>query len=162
MTGFGMSKFGGKVKALVNKASKISQDYYPEMLGKLYIINAPYVFSAAWTIIKGWIDEKTRAKITVMSNGHTKVLLEHVDKDQLMEYLGGTNKADLHENVGPWNDYEIVDGSQPGDVVGIRKIADGPEGKIFTPEDLKALPNYLLDSKPEEDGNGGEMKEEEK
>ena len=132
------------------------------MLGKMYIINAPYVFSAAWAIIKGFIDEKTRAKITVMSNGHKKVLLEYIDEDQLMEYLGGKNKADLHENKGPWCDYEIVDGSQPGDVVGIRKTADGPEGKIFTPTDLMALPNYLLDSKPEEEGNGGEMQEEEK
>lgn len=106
-----MSKFGGKVKALVNRASKISQDYYPEMLGKLYIVNAPYVFSAAWTIIKGWIDEKTRAKITVMSSGHEKELLKYVDEDQLMEYLGGKNKDGLNENKGPWNDYEVVDGS---------------------------------------------------
>ena len=51
------------------------------MLGRLYIINAPYVFTAAWSIIKGWLDEKTRKKITVMSSGHTKALLEHVDED---------------------------------------------------------------------------------
>jgi hypothetical protein len=111
MTGFGISKFGGKVKALVQKASKISQDYYPEMLGRLYIVNAPYVFSACWTVVKGWLDEKTRKKITVMSNGHKKVLLENIDEDQLMEFLGGKNKAQLVDNVGPWNDYQVVDGS---------------------------------------------------
>jgi hypothetical protein len=51
------------------------------MLGRLYIVNAPYVFSACWTIVKGWLDEKTRKKITVMSNGHQKVLLEHIEAD---------------------------------------------------------------------------------
>ena len=47
---------------------------------------------------------------------------------------------------GPWDDFEVVDGSKKDDVVGIRKISDGPNGKIFTPMDLEALPNYLLDN----------------
>ena len=76
-----------------------------------------------------------------------------------MEFLGGKNKAKLVDNVGPWNDYEIVDGSNPGDVVGIRKTSEGAEGKIFTPADLMALPNYLVDGNFDEDG---EKIEEEK
>ena len=95
-----------------------------------------------------------------MSTGHTKVLLELVDEDQLIDSLGGKNPAKLVDNVGPWNDYEVVDGSQQNDVVGIRKISDGPEGKIFTPNDLMALPNYLLDMKPQEDAT--DQLEEEK
>lgn len=77
-----------------------------------------------------------------------------------MEYLGGNNKSQLIDNVGPWNDYQVVDGAKKGDVVGIRKISDGPEGKIFTPSDLCALPNELLGMKQDEDGN--EVLEEEK
>jgi hypothetical protein len=118
------------------------------MLGQLFIVNAPYLFKGVWTIVQAWLDEKTRKKISLMSTGHTEVLLELVDEDQLIEYLGGKNKVNLVDNVGPWNDYEVVDGSNPDDVVGIRKISDGPEGKIFTPNDLMALPNYLLDIKP--------------
>ena len=118
------------------------------MLGQLYIINAPYIFKGVWTIIKGWLDEKTRKKINLMSTGHTKVLLNLVDEDQLIDFLGGKNTAKLVDNAGPWNDYEVVDGSNKDDVVGIRKISDGPEGKVFTPADLMALPNYLLDAKP--------------
>ena len=70
-----------------------------------------------------------------------------------MEFLGGNNKSQLVDNVGPWNDYQIVDGSKSDDVVGIRKISDGAEGKIFTPADLMALPNYLLDCKVDSDGD---------
>jgi len=39
----------------------------------------------------------------------------------------------LIDDVGPWSDYEVVDGGAKTDVVGVRKISDGPNGKIFTP-----------------------------
>jgi hypothetical protein len=62
--------------------------------------------------------------------------------------MGGKNEALLEDDVGLWNDYEVVDGSEPGDVVGIRKISDGPEGKIYTPADVEALPNYMIEGAP--------------
>ena len=48
--------------------------------------------------------------------------------------------------MGPWNDFEVVDGASPGDVVGIRRINDGPWSKVFTMDDLQALPNHLLEN----------------
>ena len=50
----------------------------------------------------------------------------------------------MEDNPGPWNDYEIVDGFNKDDIVGIRKKIDGPTGNIFTPLDLELLPNPLL------------------
>jgi small subunit ribosomal protein S2e len=47
------------------------------------------------------------------------------------------NTARLVDDVGPWNDFEVVDGSNKDDVVGIRKISDGPNGAIFTPLDFE-------------------------
>jgi hypothetical protein len=58
--------------------------------------------------------------------------------------LGGKNESKLIDDVGPWNNYEIVDGVNKDDKVGIRKIADGPTGEIFTPADFEKLPNYLI------------------
>jgi len=91
------------------------------------------VFSGVWNIIKGFIDEKTRAKIKLVSNGHEKILKELVDEDQLSVCMGGKNEAKLEDDIGLWNDYEVVDGSEPGDIVGVRKISDGPDSKIYTP-----------------------------
>ena len=48
------------------------------------------------------------------------------------------------DNLGPWNDFEVVDGYKKGDIVGIRRKSDGPSGKIFTPADLERLPNRLI------------------
>jgi hypothetical protein len=57
--------------------------------------------------------------------------------------LGGKCTAKLEEDKGPWNDYEVVDGSTPGDIVGIRKKSE-PNGKVFTPKDFESLPNNRL------------------
>ena len=39
------------------------QDYYPERLGKLFIVNAPYIFMKVWKIIYPFIDNKTKKKV---------------------------------------------------------------------------------------------------
>ena len=36
----------------VREASKIGQDYYPERMGKFYLINAPFGFSTAFKLFK--------------------------------------------------------------------------------------------------------------
>ena len=36
------------------------------------------------------------------------MLLRWVDKDNLPEYLGGTSKATLLDDLGPWQDPKIV------------------------------------------------------
>ena len=43
LKGVGLSK-AGQVYGYVQRASAISQNYYPERLGKLYLINAPWGF----------------------------------------------------------------------------------------------------------------------
>jgi|TARA_B110001450_G_C17620291_1_gene480904 hypothetical protein len=63
LTNFNVKLLGHKTRSLVQYVSKIAQDYYPEQLGQLMIVNAPYLFSTVWAIIKGWLDEKTREKI---------------------------------------------------------------------------------------------------
>ena len=60
---------------------------------------------------------------------YKEYLTEYIDEDQLPEFLGGTCQAQLIDNYGPWNDYEIVDGQEKDDVVGVRKIG---EEEIFT------------------------------
>lgn len=65
----------------VKYASKIAQDYYPEIMGKMLVINAPMTFTAIWAIIKGWLDEKTRRKISIFGGGYMKELLKFVNDD---------------------------------------------------------------------------------
>lgn len=80
-SGFGMSMWTKSNMALLRNVLKVSQDFYPEMMGKLVIVNAPYLFSAVYAVIKGWLDERTRKKISVVSTGYMKILLEYIDED---------------------------------------------------------------------------------
>lgn len=110
------------------------------------IVNAPMLFSGVYGMVKGWLDEETRKKIQILGGSYSKELLKYVDKDQLPDFLGGTNDAQLIEDRGPWNEYQIVDGHKAGDIVGVKKIND-PNAEIFTPEDFEYLPNYIIDGK---------------
>ncbi|KAK9113335.1 hypothetical protein Syun_020132 [Stephania yunnanensis] len=71
-------------------AISIMQDYYPERLGKLFLVHVPYVFAAAWKLICPFIDKKTREKVVFVDNKSMRsTLLEHFSEDQLPEIYGG-------------------------------------------------------------------------
>ncbi|KAI3759567.1 hypothetical protein L6452_07466 [Arctium lappa] len=86
--GYSCSDIRGYLAALA-----ILQDYYPERLGKLFIVHVPYVFMTVWKMVYPFIDEKTKKKITFVENKHLKsTLLKDIDESQLPEVYGGNLK----------------------------------------------------------------------
>jgi hypothetical protein len=71
----------------------IDQQYYPERLHHLFLINAPWIFSSVWAIIKLWLDPVTKTKIEVLGGNYKHRLLEFIDADSLPEEYGGTCKC---------------------------------------------------------------------
>ncbi|GMH03682.1 hypothetical protein Nepgr_005521 [Nepenthes gracilis] len=68
----------------------ILQDFYPERLGRLFMIHVPRLFATAWKIVYPFIDTKTRTKIIFVESRMLKsTLLEEIDEDQLPEIYGG-------------------------------------------------------------------------
>jgi len=65
MTGMGMLSFNGEIREFIKLAAQIGSDYYPEIMGNLYIVNAPYIFTGAWAVVKSFLDERTRNKIKI-------------------------------------------------------------------------------------------------
>ena len=65
LNGGSMKILTKKVYSLIQLAAKIGSDYYPEIMGQMYIVNAPMLFTGVWAVVKGFIDEKTRKKITI-------------------------------------------------------------------------------------------------
>jgi len=51
------------VYALASTVGEVCNNYYPELMGAMYYINAPMMFRGVWAILKNFLDEKTRAKI---------------------------------------------------------------------------------------------------
>ena len=56
----------------------MAQDNYPEILGNMFIINAPFLFTGIWAIVKVWIDDKTKEKIKILGGSYKKELLQYV------------------------------------------------------------------------------------
>lgn len=96
-----------KVKDYVSQASNIGQSYYPETMGKFYIVNAPFMFSTVWNFIKPWLDEVTVAKISILGSDYKPKLLEQIPAENLPVEYGGMCKCAggcSLSDAGPWND----------------------------------------------------------
>jgi hypothetical protein len=105
----GISMMTGKVKRFMKLASDIGQNYYPEMLGNMYIVNAGFFFSACWSIAKAFLDEKTAKKVTVLGSDFIKELEKHIDLNDLPKVIGGKCECKdikggcMYSDIGPWN-----------------------------------------------------------
>ncbi|KAJ9655953.1 cytosolic factor, phosphatidylinositol/phosphatidylcholine transfer protein [Neophaeococcomyces mojaviensis] len=110
MKGVGVTRIPS-VYGYVKQASAISQDHYPERLGKLYIINAPWGFSSVFSVVKGFLDPVTVSKIHVLGSGYQSDLLKQVPKENLPKAFGGTCECPggcEYSDAGPWQDSQWV------------------------------------------------------
>lgn len=74
-------------------ALDIMQSYYPERLGKVFLIHVPYLFMKAWKMVYPFIDEKTKKKFVFVDDKNLKsTLLADIDEDQLPDIYGGKLK----------------------------------------------------------------------
>jgi hypothetical protein len=98
-----------QVYSYVRQASVISQNYYPERLGKLYMINAPWGFSTVWSVVKGWLDPVTVSKINILGSGYKSELLKQIPAENLPKQFGGECVCQggcENSDAGPWHDPE--------------------------------------------------------
>lgn len=107
LKGVTMKHLNKPVRNFIQKITRIDQDYYPEYLGKMLIINAPTSFKAMWQLIKPWLDKNTPKKIEVCGLNYSAKLLELVESANLPEFLGGTCRCQggcENSDAGPWNE----------------------------------------------------------
>ena len=106
LKGVGLSK-ASSVYSYVGSASGISQNYYPERMGKLYVINAPWGFSGVFSMVKKFLDPVTVNKIHILGSGYEKELLAQVPAENLPKTFGGKCECPggcMFSDQGPWHD----------------------------------------------------------
>lgn len=126
MKGVGLSN-GSSVYSYVKQVSAISQNYYPERMGKLYIINAPWGFSTIFAVVKGWLDPVTVEKIHILGGSYQKELLAQIPAENLPKIFGGSCECPggcAWSDAGPWQDPAFAKNG----------IADGVNGEKAGPE----------------------------
>ncbi|KAK6154482.1 hypothetical protein DH2020_008730 [Rehmannia glutinosa] len=71
---------------LLSVISTIDDLNYPEKTETYYIVNAPYIFSACWKVVRPLLQERTRKKVQVLSGSGRDELLKIMDYDSLPHF----------------------------------------------------------------------------
>ncbi|KAH9904465.1 CRAL-TRIO domain-containing protein [Xylariomycetidae sp. FL2044] len=151
----GMSK-ASEVYPFIKKASTMSNNYNPERLGHMYLINLPWAFKWVWKVVSGFLDPVTVSKIHLLSSDYQKELLAQIPAENLPEEFGGKCRCEggcKLSDAGPWREeqwsrpawWEKDAGSstienKPTEVVGAGAPAAEGEVKIVGTEDKTPAP----------------------
>ncbi|KAL7186776.1 hypothetical protein ACSBR2_028491 [Camellia fascicularis] len=84
MTGLKLSALN-QIK-LLTVISSIDDLNYPEKTDTYYIVNAPYIFSACWKVVRPLLQERTRKKIQVLPGCGRDELLKIMDYESLPHF----------------------------------------------------------------------------
>lgn len=85
LNGFSMKNLDyDLIKFLIN----LLENHYPECLGIALVINAPFLFSSSWNLIKHWFDPVVQNKIQFLKDSNE--LTKYIDPSILPKHLNGT------------------------------------------------------------------------
>ena len=90
------------------------QYYYPDSVGQMLILNAPWIFSGCWAIIKPWIDPAMESKIHFIKNEAD--LVQYIDPS-IFPGPHNSNHANF-EYVSPTVEDEVMHAALRADVQG--------------------------------------------
>ena len=156
LKGVGITRVSA-VYAYLKRASALSQNYYPERLGRLYLINAPWGFSSVFNVVKSFLDPVTVQKIHVLGSNYQQELLNEVPAENLPTLFGGTCECEggcAFSDAGPWtepewakppkwqqkegDEAEDVITNEPGTTTEVGKDADEDTTEVIdTTQDIK-------------------------
>lgn len=87
--GLGMHQMHLPGLQLLKTLTDCDQKYYPERLHRLFVVNAPYVFTLIYRILRGWLDKRVQDKVFILGSDYQTTLLKYVDADNLPAKYGG-------------------------------------------------------------------------
>ncbi|GKV44573.1 hypothetical protein SLEP1_g51738 [Rubroshorea leprosula] len=71
---------------------------YPEKTNTYYIVNAPYVFSACWKVVRPLLQERTKKKIQVLQGCGRDELLKVMDYSSLPHFCRQESHGSSRQN----------------------------------------------------------------
>ncbi|KAK7262064.1 hypothetical protein RJT34_29624 [Clitoria ternatea] len=106
MTGLKLSALN-QIKLLTIIAS-IDDLNYPEKTNTYYVVNAPYIFSACWKVVKPLLQERTRRKLQVLPGCGRDELLSIMDYSSLPHFCKKEgSRSSRHLENGSENCYTL-------------------------------------------------------
>ncbi|CAI2375826.1 unnamed protein product [Moneuplotes crassus] len=117
LNGLKIAMFKKSSRELIKIPMGITQKNYPEVMHSLFFINSPMSFKAIWCVLKPFIPEKTKKKVTILRPKCQEELFEYVDEENLPIEFGGQCTCEEYDgdcfesDRGPWKEF-------PGDKYG--------------------------------------------
>ncbi|XP_077215037.1 phosphatidylinositol/phosphatidylcholine transfer protein SFH1-like [Tasmannia lanceolata] len=106
MTGLKLSALS-QIK-LLTIISTIDDLNYPEKTDTYYIVNAPYIFSACWKVVKPLLQERTRRRVQVLQGCGRDELLKIMDYASLPHFCRREGSgSSRHSNPGTDNCFSL-------------------------------------------------------
>jgi hypothetical protein len=86
--------FSSRGMDFIKEACKVP-GCFPEIINRMYMLNAPFSFNIAWNVIKLFVEPRTVQKTGFFSNKDkaTQDLLSFVDTNELLSDYGGTGPS---------------------------------------------------------------------
>ncbi|KAJ5742480.1 CRAL-TRIO domain-containing protein [Penicillium nucicola] len=79
------------IRKYLQESSEMATKHYPETLGRVFVVGAPYFFRSIWDVMSHWFDPATRSKLFLLSSSEAKsTLLSYIDASNLPVEYGGT------------------------------------------------------------------------
>ena len=109
LKGLALKNFNKVTRNFVSTIAKVDQDNYPEHLGTMFIINAPFIFTTIWAFVKPLLDKRTTAKIHVLGTKYMDQLKEFIEPENIPGHMGGLcqcggKRGCRGSDAGPWRD----------------------------------------------------------
>jgi len=85
---------------ILKRIQAIDDNYYPEILRKVYVLNTPSVFSMFWSLAKVVMHKRSVAKFCVLKKKYQEEISEVATPDNIPQWLNGQCKSCEHHNNG--------------------------------------------------------------
>eukprot|EP01129_Flabellula_baltica_P001348 TRINITY_DN11228_c0_g1_i1.p1 TRINITY_DN11228_c0_g1~~TRINITY_DN11228_c0_g1_i1.p1 ORF type:complete len:371 (-),score=85.00 TRINITY_DN11228_c0_g1_i1:58-1170(-) len=93
LSGIGMKNLYRPGLNLISKLSEIDKANYPEIVRKMFLINAPTVFPLVWKIGKAFFDPDVIKKFSIHSDNGYSIFSRILPEDEIPIFAGGTKEG---------------------------------------------------------------------
>lgn len=90
MKGMSMSHLSSATLQVLRARLRLEQDYYPEVVRRVFMINTPSLFATVWGVVRHFLDAGTAEKIHIMGSTYLPTLTKYIPLSHIPAYLGGT------------------------------------------------------------------------
>jgi len=90
LEGLGVQHMSSKVLQMYKHIVRVDEDYYPELVKRVIVVRAPWIFSKIWFIVQHFFDEGTRNKIQIAGKQNpADAISPYIDPSWIPKALGG-------------------------------------------------------------------------